>query len=129
MTSYRWTSDSHVGWSDAEHFYFLPDILYNKVGSFLSRQGEQIPLKQESLWKQLEEAGCLIPEISTENGKEKTKRRRRKSIDGQRVTTVWIKREFLVEKGDDHPSRESVRRESAASTSAPGGNGNPFDVL
>ncbi|WP_314000508.1 bifunctional DNA primase/polymerase [uncultured Paenibacillus sp.] len=114
-------AETHVGWRDDDHFYFLPDILYNKVNSFLSRQDERVPLKQDALWKQLEAEGCLVPEVSRENGKEKLRRKRKKGIDGKRPLTVWLRRECL----EEHDEETSENRRQARRAAAASGDGTP----
>lgn len=111
--------ETHVGWKDNDHFYFLPDILYNKVNAFLQRQDERVPLKKDALWKQLEAAGCLVPEVTKENGKQKVRRTRKKSIDGKKVPTVWLKLECLEERDEEVPSSREQARRAAASKRQP----------
>lgn len=106
----------HVGWSDDEHYFFMPDILYNEVSAFLSRQNQHIPLKPSALWKQLDAEGALTPEVYLDNGKTKTKRVRRKSINKIRENTIWIKSEFITLPDDDLVERNQARRTAASAS-------------
>ncbi|WP_246590726.1 bifunctional DNA primase/polymerase [Paenibacillus sophorae] len=111
---------THVGWHDKKRFFFLPDVLYNEVSAFLSKQQEQIPLKKTDLWRQLQIDGLLEPEVSNENGREKIKRVRRKVLDGSRIQTIWIKRDAIVE-GDTETEERERSREAAVKRPQPRG--------
>ncbi|WP_230379637.1 hypothetical protein, partial [Microbacterium sp. ZXX196] len=37
------SNSTQVGWHDRDYYYFLPDVIYNTVSSFLARQGEHLP--------------------------------------------------------------------------------------
>ncbi|MFD1775439.1 bifunctional DNA primase/polymerase [Paenibacillus rhizophilus] len=116
---------THVGWRDNEHFFFLPDVLYNEVSAFLSKRQEQVPLKMKDLWRQLHFDGLLEPEITREGGKEKTKFARRKTIDGERINTIWIKRSAIWERDPEAEDREKVRK---AAVDRPKPSSGPFET-
>ncbi len=80
-------SGTCVGWHDNEFFYFLPDVLYNTVSQFLSRQGEQFPISKINLWRQLADEG--FTQIETE-GKHK-RYTKKKTIGNFRNRLLWVK--------------------------------------
>ncbi|MEF3309592.1 bifunctional DNA primase/polymerase [Paenibacillus sp. GYB004] len=103
----------HVGWRDEHFYYFLPKVLYNEVSSFLANQHEHIPLKMSALWKQLDVEGALTTETYLENGAEKVKRVRRKTIGGVRVPALWVKKECVSEPDESEARRRDVRSRAA----------------
>lgn len=94
-------NSTHVGWLDGSYFYFLPELIFNTVSQFLSRQGEQFPISPSTLWKELADAGMTHYEKFKENGKERRHLLVKKTILKQRQRLLWIKREILYEKTED----------------------------
>ncbi|MFC5703065.1 bifunctional DNA primase/polymerase [Cohnella faecalis] len=114
----------HVGWHDKDYYYFLPTVLYNEVSSFLANQHEHIPLKMAALWKQLEVEGALSTETYMENGVEKVKRIRRKTVRGVRVPVLWIKKESVAVPDETEARKRDKRTRAVTQKSEPG---NLFD--
>ncbi len=56
----------HIGWSDETFYYLLPDATYNAVVKFLSSRGEAFPVKDRTLWKNLEHANMIQVEKDSE---------------------------------------------------------------
>ncbi|SMB82678.1 Bifunctional DNA primase/polymerase, N-terminal [Desulfonispora thiosulfatigenes DSM 11270] len=56
----------HIGWSDETFYYLLPDATYNAVVKFLASRGEAFPVKDRTLWKNLEHANMIQVEKDSE---------------------------------------------------------------
>ncbi|MGY5484135.1 hypothetical protein [Paenibacillus sp. ALE2] len=91
------TSSIHVGWHDQDYYYFLPEVLYNQVNLFFSRQGEQFPISTSTLWKEMADAGMIHTETSKEGSKERRHMLPKKTIKKQRKRLLWVRREALQE--------------------------------
>lgn len=91
-------NSSLVGWKDDKYYYLLPDLIYNEVSQFLSRRGEQFPVSATTLWKELDDAGLIQTEASTESGKPKKRYLVKKTINKQRQRLLWLKKDSLHEK-------------------------------
>lgn len=100
----------HVGWSDGNYFYFLPELIYNTVSQFLSRQGEQFPISSSTLWRELADAEMTHYEKSKENGKERRHLLVKKTIFKQRQRLLCMKREVLLEKAEDEMQQPGKRK-------------------
>ena len=61
-----------VGWTDTDHYYFLPDMVYKQVHDLYQREGMEFPLTKKMLWKQLKEDKVIAS--SDANVSTKTKR-------------------------------------------------------
>lgn len=55
-----------IGWSDENFYYLLPDMTYNAVVKFLANRGEAFPVKDRTLWKNLEHANMIQVEKDSE---------------------------------------------------------------
>lgn len=55
-----------IGWSDETFYYLLPDMTYNAVVKFLASRGEAFPVKDRTLWKNLEHANMIQVEKDSE---------------------------------------------------------------
>lgn len=55
-----------IGWSDESFYYLLPDVTYNAVVKFLASRGEAFPVKDRTLWKNLEHANMIQVEKDSE---------------------------------------------------------------
>lgn len=101
-------SSCHVGWHDDRYYYFLPGVLYNQISQFLSRQGEQFPISESMLWKELADAGVTHTETTKENGRERRHFLVKKTAKKQRVRMLWVKRNVLEEREEERPHRQSA---------------------
>lgn len=104
---------TRVGWSDKQHYYFLPDVLFNSVERFLSAENSHFPVTRQTLFKQLAQEGLIVTETGTEGGQARTHTLRKKEIGGDRSRKLWVKRETL-----DEPTK-SVRLRSTMRSKAP----------
>lgn len=85
-----------VGWHDKDYYYFLPDVIYNTVSSFLARQGEHLPVTSSTLWQQLERQGIIRVEEEEADGKVRTRRLIKKRVGtNNRPRLLWIKAEHI----------------------------------
>lgn len=100
---------THVGWSDREYLYFLPDVLYNAVFRFLSAQGTQFPITASMLWRQLGDEGLTLTETSKENGKERRHYTVKKMVGGSRSRKLCIRAEVI--RGVDEDAEVRMRPE------------------
>ena len=76
----------HVGYADANYYYFLPETSYTAVCGVFTKKGEAFPLTMRMLHKQLDEDGLITTD--TTGGK----RTRNKSINGKAVRLLWVPR-------------------------------------
>ena len=79
----------HVGYMDAQYYYFLPEASYVAVCAVYTKKGEAFPLTQRMLHKQLAEDGLITPDATG------GKRTRNKSIGGKPVRLLWVPRANL----------------------------------
>ena len=62
------TGSVHIGYSDDNYCYLIPQTTYAAVLKFCSESGTAFPAGKTTLWKQLIGEGKIVPEISP-NGK------------------------------------------------------------
>ncbi|MCT1398098.1 bifunctional DNA primase/polymerase [Paenibacillus sp. p3-SID867] len=101
----------HVGWHDDKYYYLLPEVIYNQVSQFLSRQGEKFPISASMLWRQLADSGMTNTEITKEKDKERRHMLVKKTVRGHRSRLLWVKRDSLEEhvgKGEGKPRRRAA---------------------
>lgn len=79
----------HIGYMDAQYYYFLPEASYKTVCVVYRDKGEAFPLTPRMLHKQMAEDGLLTPDIAG------GKRTRNKSIGGKPVRLLWVPRSCL----------------------------------
>ncbi|MEC0371135.1 bifunctional DNA primase/polymerase [Paenibacillus chibensis] len=90
-------SSCHVGWHDDTYYYLFPEVIYNQVSQFLSRQGEHFPLSASMLWRELADAGMTNTETTKEKDKERRHMLVKKTVRGHRSRLLWVKRSSLEE--------------------------------
>ena len=78
-----------AGYMDAQHYYFLPDLVYGMVARMYADQGLAFPLSKRMLYKQLTDDGYLTTDISG------SKSTRAKNINGKTMRLLWIPRTTL----------------------------------
>ncbi|MBN2389921.1 MAG: toprim domain-containing protein [Anaerolineae bacterium] len=61
-----------LGWYDQTRVYLIPQASYNRVYRYFHDQGNVFPVREQTLRKQLDEAGLLV------------------SDDGRRTSTLWV---------------------------------------
>ena len=83
------SAKGHIGYMDANYYYFLPETSYTAVCSVYTKKGEAFPLTMRMLHKQLDEDGLITTD--TTGGK----RTRNKSINGKAVRLLWVPRSNL----------------------------------
>ncbi|MGN7414598.1 bifunctional DNA primase/polymerase [Paenibacillus sp. SAF-068] len=103
-----------VGWQDENHFFFLPELIYNEVSQFLSKRGEQFPITSSTLWKELADANLTETEISKEKGKERRHFLMKKTVKKQRQRLLWVKKAALYDEVE--PSTKNKTREETLVT-------------
>ncbi|KAA9005910.1 bifunctional DNA primase/polymerase [Paenibacillus spiritus] len=100
----------HVGWHDDTYYYFLPDLLYNTVNHFLSKQGEHFPISSTTLWKELAAEGLLYTETYSEKGKQRCHRLVKKTVHKQRQRLLWLKRQALHDEAKETMPQRMKRK-------------------
>lgn len=79
----------HIGYMDAQYYYFLPEASYVAVCSVFTKKGEAFPLTPRMLHKQMHEDGLIVTD--TAGGK----RTRNKQINGKPCRLLWVPRTCL----------------------------------
>ncbi|MNW41014.1 hypothetical protein D3C74_181400 [compost metagenome] len=99
----------HVGWHDDNYYYFLPGVIYNQVNQFLHKQGEQFPISETMLWRELADAGMTHTETAKENNKVRRHMLAKKTVKKIRIRLLWMKQDSLQEHEDNaQPGKRSA---------------------
>ncbi|PWW37877.1 bifunctional DNA primase/polymerase [Paenibacillus pabuli] len=85
-------NSSHVGWHDEKYFYMIPDVIYNQVYQFLSKQGETFPISASMLWRELIDSGLIQPEVEMDKGKKRIRHDKKKLTQDGRLRLLWLRR-------------------------------------
>ncbi|MGO4531974.1 bifunctional DNA primase/polymerase [Paenibacillus sp. 2TAF8] len=85
-------NSSHVGWHDENYFYLIPDVIYNQVYQFLSKQGETFPISASMLWRELIDSGLIQPEVEMDKGKKRIRHDKKKLTKDGRLRLLWLRR-------------------------------------
>jgi hypothetical protein len=90
-----------IGWEDDNFYYLRPSATYNCTNKFLASRSEKFPVSERTLWKQLDEAGFIQIEESTDGRVQrcpkKTVPKNSGHTETQRLRLLYLKKAVLHE--------------------------------